>query len=79
MVKLLDDYLIKGEEFKKAKIKIPNFNQDKVIESTADNPVWVHFGGGNLFRCSMRLSPKTYSIKENSTQVLLWLKLMMMR
>ena len=51
MVKLLDDYLIKGEEFKKAKIKIPNFNQDKVIESTADNPVWVHFGGGNLFRC----------------------------
>ena len=28
MVKLLDDYLIKGEEFKKAKIKIPNFNQD---------------------------------------------------
>ena len=73
MVKLLDDYLIKGEEFKKAKIKIPNFNQDKVIESTADNPVWVHFGGGN------RLSPKTYSIKENSTQVLLWLKLMMMR
>ena len=50
MVKLLDDYLIKGEEFKKAKIKIPNFNQDKVIESTADNPVWVHFGGGNLFR-----------------------------
>ncbi|MDP1142567.1 mannitol dehydrogenase family protein, partial [Klebsiella pneumoniae] len=22
-----------------------------VIESTADNPVWVHFGGGNLFRC----------------------------
>lgn len=79
MVKLLDDYLIKGEEFKKVKIKIPNFNQDKVIESTADNPVWVHFGGGNLLDVSMRLSPKTYSIKENSTQVLLWPKLMMMR
>uniref|UniRef100_UPI0024A70810 transposase n=1 Tax=Lactococcus lactis subsp. cremoris TaxID=1359 RepID=UPI0024A70810 len=23
------------------------FDQGKVAESTTDNPVWVHFGGGN--------------------------------
>ncbi len=51
MVKLLDNYLEKSERFAEAKINIPKFDQGKVAESTTDNPVWVHFGGGNLFRC----------------------------
>ncbi len=51
MVKLLDNYLEKSERFAEAKINIPKFDKGKVAESTTDNPVWVHFGGGNLFRC----------------------------
>ncbi|MDM5145923.1 hypothetical protein ICE98_03058 [Lactococcus lactis] len=79
MVKLLDNYLEKSERFAEAKINIPKFDQGKVAESTTDNPVWVHFVEEIFLDVSMRLSPKTYSIKENSTQVLLWPKLMMMR
>lgn len=51
MVKLVDNYLEKAEEFKKAGIQIPSFDQEKISEHTVENPIWVHFGGGNLFRC----------------------------
>lgn len=53
MVKLIDDYLNAGEQrsFEKAGIKLPQFSQEKVRRTTEKNPVWVHFGGGNLFRC----------------------------
>jgi fructuronate reductase len=51
MVKLLDDYQKDKDAFQKAGIKVPEFDQSRMVEETAKNPVWVHFGGGNLFRC----------------------------
>ncbi|WP_267201532.1 mannitol dehydrogenase family protein [Limosilactobacillus kribbianus] len=51
MVKLLDDYQAKAEQFHQAGIAVPQFNQNEMIKQTAEKPVWVHFGGGNLFRC----------------------------
>lgn len=51
MIKLLDDYEHNKTTFKNAGIKVPKFNQEWMIKATAKNPVWVHFGGGNLFRC----------------------------
>ncbi|MCL2112569.1 MAG: mannitol dehydrogenase family protein [Streptococcaceae bacterium] len=51
MVKLVDSYLEKAEEFKNANIQVPLFDQEKIAERAAENPTWVHFGGGNLFRC----------------------------
>ncbi|MCT6827479.1 MAG: mannitol dehydrogenase family protein [Lactobacillus helsingborgensis] len=50
MVKLADDYQTPDNKFVKLGIKIPNFNQEKVKLATKKHPVWVHFGGGNLFR-----------------------------
>lgn len=51
MVKLLDNYLKGEKQFKRAGIKIPTFNQASMVQNTKENPIWVHFGGGNLFRC----------------------------
>ena len=33
-----------------AGIKLPTFDYDKVAAATAENPEWVHFGAGNIFR-----------------------------
>lgn len=30
--------------------KLPQFDREKVKAETKENPVWIHFGGGNLFR-----------------------------
>lgn len=51
MIRLLDGYEHNKTTFKNAGIKVPKFNQELMIKATAKNPVWVHFGGGNLFRC----------------------------
>jgi len=29
---------------------LPNFDRDEMIKKTMDQPVWVHFGAGNIFR-----------------------------
>lgn len=50
MVKLADDYRSNNNKFEKAGIKVPKYDQDKMIEHTSQTPIWVHFGGGNLFR-----------------------------
>lgn len=31
-------------------IKVPGFNIDKMLERTKAEPVWLHFGAGNIFR-----------------------------
>ena len=51
MVRLNDDYLQNSNEFIQKKIILPQYDQDTVVEATKKAPVWVHFGGGNLFRC----------------------------
>lgn len=51
MVRLTDDYLKNASTFVKAGITVPKFNQTEITQAAQENPVWVHFGGGNLFRC----------------------------
>ena len=36
--------------WEKANIILPKFDYDKVKASTKENPTWVHFGAGNIFR-----------------------------
>ena len=38
------------EEFEKAGIKLPSFDIEKMRKNTGENPVWIHFGAGNIFR-----------------------------
>jgi fructuronate reductase len=51
MVKLTDDYLTMAAEFNKAGITVPQFDQQAAVQAAKTDPIWVHFGGGNLFRC----------------------------
>ena len=51
MVKLLDNYQANATAFKDAGIKVPEFDQATMQAVTKESPAWVHFGGGNLFRC----------------------------
>ena len=32
------------------KVEIPRYSVKNVIELTRENPKWVHFGAGNIFR-----------------------------
>jgi fructuronate reductase len=51
MVKLTDDYLNSAASFKQVGITLPQFDQRAATDAAKENPIWVHFGGGNLFRC----------------------------
>ena len=35
--------------------KLPDYSVEKMIENTANNPEWIHFGAGNYFRAFFRL------------------------
>ena len=30
--------------------KLPQYDHDKMVAATKENPFWIHFGAGNLFR-----------------------------
>ncbi|AWC30244.1 mannitol dehydrogenase family protein [Bacillus cytotoxicus] len=51
MMKIIDDYLTKRSEFDENNIIVPSFDQEEVRVQTKKTPEWVHFGGGNLYRC----------------------------
>ena len=38
------------EDWKKADIKLPGYDVEEVVRLTKENPKWVHFGIGNIFR-----------------------------
>ncbi|MEH7306811.1 mannitol dehydrogenase family protein [Neobacillus drentensis] len=38
------------DKFEEIGIKTPAFNFEEVWEATKKEPIWLHFGGGNLFR-----------------------------
>jgi len=38
------------EEWESAGIGLPDYDIDKVSKNTVENPKWVHFGAGNIFR-----------------------------
>ena len=39
-----------AQAWKNACVKLPQFDWDKMKETTTAHPVWVHFGAGNIFR-----------------------------
>ncbi|MFD1672650.1 mannitol dehydrogenase family protein [Agrilactobacillus yilanensis] len=51
MVHIKDDYVQAADQFEQAGIVVPEYNQAEITKNTEENPIWVHFGGGNLFRC----------------------------
>ena len=48
-MKLTDEGLRNGN-WKEKSYNLLSFDRKKVVEATAKNPMWVHFGAGNIFR-----------------------------
>ena len=38
------------EQWEAAGYRLPQFNRAKMIAATRENPFWIHFGAGNIFR-----------------------------
>ena len=38
------------KEWEAAGYKLPTFDREKVMKNTRENPTWIHFGAGNIFR-----------------------------
>ncbi len=47
---LNDSELKSKEKWEKAGIRLPSFDRETMIAETKKEPVWVHFGAGNIFR-----------------------------
>ncbi|MFC0905563.1 mannitol dehydrogenase family protein [Clostridium sp. MT-14] len=50
MIELKKDCMKNITAWKAAEIKLPDFNYEEMCRNTRKNPVWVHFGSGNIFR-----------------------------
>lgn len=49
-MKLTDTGLQERKAWEEAGITVPSYDRAAMIEATGKNPVWVHFGAGNIFR-----------------------------
>jgi len=49
-MKLNYNSLCDKEFWKNRNYNIPEFDIEKIVKNTKENPVWVHFGSGNIFR-----------------------------
>ena len=49
-LKLSIESLKEREPWTKAEIELPKFDYEKMVVETMENPKWVHFGAGNIFR-----------------------------
>lgn len=48
---ILNDLNLQNREaWQKAGFELPQFNRAEVREKTIKNPIWLHFGAGNIFR-----------------------------
>ena len=56
------------EDWKKADIKLPGYDVEEVVRLTKENPKWVHFGIGNIFRIFLGGIADTLLEKESWTQ-----------
>ena len=50
MYRLCIEDIKSKEKWRDAGIETPDFDYDKVLRNTMENPVWLHFGAGNIFR-----------------------------
>lgn len=50
-MKITENYLSARDRFADKKINTPTYDEQIMRQKTQKNPEWVHFGGGNLYRC----------------------------
>lgn len=50
MLKLNAESIKNAQPWQAAGIELPKFDREKIKANTKENPEWVHFGSGNIFR-----------------------------
>ncbi|SHJ86590.1 fructuronate reductase [Hespellia stercorisuis DSM 15480] len=50
MIKMNQASLQDEKGWEKVSVKLPQYDVEKVVKATHDNPIWLHFGAGNIFR-----------------------------
>ena len=50
MLQLNNKGILLKEEWEKENYILPKFDRQSVIKDTMENPTWIHFGAGNIFR-----------------------------
>lgn len=50
MMELSNKGLENREQWEKAGYRLPRFNREEVAAATKENPFWIHFGAGNIFK-----------------------------
>lgn len=50
MLKLSRECIKNRTQWENVGIELPQYDYDKMTADTKDNPTWVHFGAGNIFR-----------------------------
>ena len=46
----LTEYVKQADEFRAKGYELPVYDRAAMIANTKKNPVWIHFGAGNIFR-----------------------------
>ncbi|MGB9809552.1 MAG: mannitol dehydrogenase family protein, partial [Caldanaerobacter sp.] len=46
------------EKWRSRGIKLPNYDVEEISRKTKENPIWLHFGAGNIFRGFIALLPQ---------------------
>ncbi len=59
MLNLSKDSLKDKGKWEDKNIETPDFDYEQVAKNTAENPKWVHFGAGNIFRAFVATLPQT--------------------
>ncbi len=49
-MKLRESELVNSKIWEECGFELPKFDRNKMIQQTKENPEWIHFGGGNIFR-----------------------------
>ena len=49
-MRLNDKELQNKKAWEEAGFILPAFDRDEVTKRTKENPTWIHFGAGNIFR-----------------------------
>lgn len=49
-MKLSEAGLKNRAEWESKGYQLPKYDRDEMIRNTKENPFWVHFGAGNIFR-----------------------------
>ena len=50
MLELNNKGIVQEKQWEKENFILPKFDREAVTNATKDNPTWIHFGAGNIFR-----------------------------